>query len=157
MFSAKKFWGALTSVVLASVGLVATSLPANAYATAPTLGSGSTSTTTSTSALASVSTGSSYQKYAFDNGRGGVVEIGGAAVNSHIITLRSYNDGVLDTAFNGTGEATITSALFNDTSPWRLSVEFTTYNGGANWMLLEHNASTNSGLNYFYLGTYTGG
>ena len=149
--------GAL-SASLAFASLVGIYAPAQAYSTAPTLGSGATSTTTSTSALFGISTGSSGQKQAFDNMRGGVIELGAPSDNTKNIVLRSYVNGVLDTTFGGTGEVSFAGQLFNNTSsPLRLQADFTTYANGTKWMLYEKNSSANSGLNYIHLGTYTGG
>lgn len=155
---ARKALSGALSAALSLATLAGFSTSAQAYSTAPTLGSGATSSTVSTSALFGISTGSSTQKFAFDNMRGGVIEIGAPADNSKSIVLRSYVDGVLDTTFGGTGEVTFAGQLFNNTgSPLRLSADFTTYANGTKWMLYERNSFTNSGLNYIHLGNYTTG
>jgi hypothetical protein len=157
----KKLVSAAVVVILALAGVVAISAPAQAYMGDPSLGTGATKDTIwSNQESGGLSTGSSTQRFAFNNSRSGLIEISSPSSNSKTITLRSYVNGALDTTFggNGTGIATVTGQLFNNTGAnIRLELLFATYANGTKWMMIERNSSTFSGQNYLYLGTYTGG
>lgn len=161
MGAIKKLVSAAVAATLALAGVVALDAPAQAVMGAPTLGTGATSTTiSSTQETGGLSTGSSTQRFAFNNSRSGLIEISSPSTNSKTITLRSYVNGALDTTFggNGTGIATVAGQLFNNTGAnIRLELLFATYANGTKWMMIERNSSTFSGQNYLYLGTYTGG
>ena len=88
------------------------------------------------------------------NMHGGIFEYGTNPTNNMQMIIRSFSNGALDTSFGSGGTATVTLQI---PAADRESVEFTTYNRGNSWMLLEKNGYANSGLNYIHYGTYSSG
>jgi titin len=148
----KNLLSILLGTAIFVTNLIAVSAPANAYGSV-TLGSGSASNTFTAPTSPVTPSISGGQPFAFPY-PGGVFEVGAPSNGSTSITVNAYKNGALDTSFNTTGSVTFTSQLATGDRSW---LEMTTYDNGTRWAILDSNASTNSGYNFLYLGTFSTG
>lgn len=153
MWGQKKILSVVATLAISASTLIATSTPASAYASGATLGSGASSNTITTPAGPVTPSTSGGQPFAFSY-PGGVFEVGAASSGSSTLKINAYKNGALDTSFNSTGSASFTSQLVTGD---RSFLTMTTYASGTKWAILDSNGFTNSGYNFLYLGTFSGG
>jgi len=153
MSGLKKILSVVATLAISASSLLASSTPASAYASGATLGSGASSNTITTPTGPVTPSISGGQPFAFSY-PGGVFEVGAASSGSSTLKINAYKNGALDTSFNSTGSASFTSQLVTGD---RSFLTMTTYASGTKWAILDSNGFTNSGYNFLYLGTFSGG